>query len=281
MELLTRAVPIAMLCFVVSSMLAMGLSLTVREILGPLRTVRLVSLTLVANFVLMPLGAIALAKLLRLDPGYGVGLLVLGAAAGAPFLPKLAAVAKGDQAVAVGLMVLLMVLTIGYMPLVLPVLLEGVSVNVTKIARSLVLLMLLPLGVGLLVKARYAAAAAMAKPLLDRVSNVSLIALMALITVTNLGKVIAVFGTGGILAGILFIAWGVLAGYLLGGPGLDSRRVLALGTAQRNIAAALVVGGQNFSDPNVVVMITVVALVGLLMLMSLSRFLSTRSAGSP
>lgn len=281
MDLLRRAVPIAMLCFVVSSMLAMGLSLTVRQILGPLRNVRLVSLTLAANFVLVPLGAVALAKLMNLDAGYGVGLLVLGAAAGAPFLPKLAAVAKGDQAVAVGLMVLLMVLTIAFMPLVLPVLLEGVSVDVMKIARSLVLLMLLPLGLGLLVKARYAASAARAKALLDRVSNVSLIALMALITATNLEKVVAVFGTGGILAGILFIVWGLLVGYLLGGPGRDSRRVLALGTAQRNIAAALVVGGQNFTDPNVVVMITVVALVGLLMLMSLARFLSTRTADSP
>ena len=88
------------------------------------------------------------------------------------------------------------------------------------------------------------------------------------------------FGTGGILAGLLFLAWGLAVGYFLGGPDLDTRRVLGLGTAQRNIAAALVVGGQNFSDPKVVVMITVVALIGLILLMSLSRFLSTRPVGS-
>jgi BASS family bile acid:Na+ symporter len=46
-------------------------------------------------------------------------------------------------------MVLLMVVTIGYMPLVLPLLLEGVSVNPLKITRSLVLFMLLPLAWGL------------------------------------------------------------------------------------------------------------------------------------
>jgi len=280
MALLSKAVPIAMLCFVVSSMLAMGLNLTVQQIVAPLRNVRLVSLALVANFVLMPLGAIGLARLLHLDQGHAVGLLVLGAAAGAPFLPKLAAVARGNQAVAVGVMVLLMVLTVGYMPVVLPMLLEGVSVDVTKIARSLVLLMLLPLGVGLVVKARYAGVAATMKPGLDRVSNVSLILVITLITVTNLENVMAVFGTGGILAGLLFLAWGLAVGYFLGGPDLDTRRVLGLGTAQRNIAAALVVGGQNFSDPKVVVMITVVALIGLILLMSLSRFLSTRPVGS-
>jgi BASS family bile acid:Na+ symporter len=52
---------------------------------------------------------------------------------------------------------------------------------------------------------------------------------------------------------------------------------MALGTAQRNIAAALVVGGQNFSDPKVVVMVAVVAIVGLLILMPLARVLARRS----
>ena len=37
MELLSKAVPIAMLSFVVSSMLAVGLSLTIREIAASLR----------------------------------------------------------------------------------------------------------------------------------------------------------------------------------------------------------------------------------------------------
>ena len=49
---------------------------------------------------------------------------------------------------------------------------------------------------------------------------------------------------------------------------------MSLGTAQRNIAAALVVGGQNFSDPRVIVMVVVVAIVGLLMLMPLAKYLA-------
>ena len=52
--------------------------------------------------------------------------------------------------------------------------------------------------------------------------------------------------------------------------------MLALGTAQRNIAAALVVGTQSFSDPRVVVMVIVVAIVGLIILMPLSRALADR-----
>ena len=276
MELLSKAVPVAMLGFVVSSMLAVGLSLTLRQIADPLRNVRLVAMGLVANFVLMPLVAVALGRLLRLDPPLAVGLVILGSAAGAPFLPLLAKLSKGNMAFAVGLMVLLMILTVGYMPLVLPYLLEGVSVDAAKIARSLLLLMLLPLGIGLAVKARWEAAAARIKPVLDRVSSVSLVLLIVLLTVTNFDKMLSVFGTRGILAGILFLLVGFAIGYGLGGPARETRKVLGLGTAQRNIAAALVVAGQNFSDPKVVVMVVVVAIVGLLLLMPLSRALSRR-----
>jgi BASS family bile acid:Na+ symporter len=276
MELMQKAAAVAMLAFVLSSMLAMGLGLTISEIIAPLRHARLVVLSLLANFVVMPLAAIALAALLGLDQPLGVGLLLLGTAAGAPFLPKLAQIAKGDLAFAVGLMVLLMVVTVGYLPFVLPLLLPGVSVNPAKIARSLFLLMLLPLAVALAVKARFAVAAARTKPVLDRVSNLSLMLLVLLITATNVNNVLAVFGTRGILAGLLFIAMGFGIGSLLGGPGMDTRRVLALGTAQRNIAAALVVGSQSFSDPKVVVMVVVVAIVGLLILMPLSRMLAKR-----
>jgi BASS family bile acid:Na+ symporter len=132
-----------------------GLSLTVKQIVAPLRDARSVALALAANFILIPISALVISRLAQLDPSLSIAFLLLGAAAGAPFLPKLAPVAGGSLAFSVGLMVLLMVITVAYMPLVLPLLLEGVSVDPLKIARSLVLLMLIPLAAGLLVKARY------------------------------------------------------------------------------------------------------------------------------
>jgi BASS family bile acid:Na+ symporter len=274
MELMQKIAPLAMVVFVLSSMLAMGLGLTVGGIIGPLRDVRRVVLSLLANFVLVPLAAVAIAALLQLDKPLGIGLLLLGLAAGAPFLPKLTQLAKGNLAFAVGLMVLLMVVTVIYLPLVLPLLLSGVSVNSAKIARSLVLLMLLPLAVGLASKVWFATAAARVRSVLERIANFSLILFTLLLIIVNFRSVLDIFGTRGILAGLLFIAISFGIGWFLGGPDPDGRRVVALGTAQRNIAAAIVVGGQSFTDPKVVVMVVVVAIVGLLILMPLSRKLA-------
>jgi len=267
-------VPIAMLAFVLSSMLSMGLSLTVAQILAPLRNYRLIALALLANFVLMPFASLGIAKLLRLDEPLGIALVLLGTASGAPFLPLLARVNRGNLAFSVGLMVLLMVVTVGYMPLVLPLMLEGVSVDPMKIGRSLVFLMMLPLAIGLLVKARLSGLASKVQPSLGRVSILSLTLVIVLLLITNMQNLLNLYGTRGVLASILFIATGSGIGWVLGGPQSDTRGVMALGNAQRNIAAALVVGGQNFSDPRVVVMVVVVAIVGLLMLMPLAKYLA-------
>jgi BASS family bile acid:Na+ symporter len=277
MENLSKVVPVTLLVFVVSSMLSMGLSLTVGQILAPLRNYRLIVLALLANFVLMPFAAFGIAKLLRLDEPLGIALVLLGTASGAPFLPLLARISKGNLAFSVGLMVLLMVVTVGYMPLVLPLMLEGVSVDPLKIGRSLVFLMMLPLAIGLMVKARWSGLAAKVQPSLGRVSILSLALLIALLLITNMQNVLSLYGTRGVLASILFIAAGSGIGWVLGGPQSDTRGVMSLGTAQRNIAAALVVGGQNFNDPKVIVMVVVVAIVGLLLLMPLARYLAKPS----
>lgn len=274
--LLNKTSTVAMLSFVISSMLAMGAGLSIRQIIQPLRDARLVVLALVANFVLMPLLAIGISAVLYLDEPLRIGLLLLGCAAGAPFLPKLAELAQGNLPFAVGTMVLLMVATVGYLPIVMPLLLPGVAVNPAQIGQSLVLLMLLPLGIGLCLKARFEEFAATAKPLLDRASNISLFLLVLLITAANIDKVLQVFGTRGILAGVVFVALGLAVGWSVRGPRNDTRGVLGLGTGQRNIGAALVVGSERFSDPTVVVRVIVVAIVGLIVLMPLSRALGNR-----
>jgi BASS family bile acid:Na+ symporter len=271
-DLLLRGSSAAVVFFVVSSTLAVGLGLTVSQILAPLKNIRLVVLALAANFVLAPLAAFGLWQVFDLDDPLGIGLLLCGLAAGAPFLIKLAEFAKADVAFAVGLMVVLMVVTVGYVPLILPIFVSGAEVNPAQIATSLVVLMLIPLAAGLLLRARGPRVAARLQPVIAKVSTASMILVIVFTIAAHFNSVLSVFGTFGILAAIVYTVICAGIGWLMGGPG--TREVLALGTAQRNAAAAFVVAGQNFDDPKVVVMITVVLIVEFLMLLPFARVLA-------
>ena len=268
---------LAILAFVITSMLAMGLSLTTKQIIEPLRNVRLVVKALLANFVLVPLLAYLILLVIPLAEPLAIGLILLATAAGAPFLPKLVEAAKGNIAFGVGLMVLLMVATIIYLPLVMPLLLPGVTVNPMDIAGSLIVLMLIPLAIGLFINARYDDTAASLQPVMSQTSTISLILLSVLMLVLNFKNIIGVIGTGAILAIIIFIVVSFVLGYFLGGPGRDTKSVLGLGTGQRNLAAAMVVGSQNFSDPNVVIMVVVAGVLGLFILMPIAGEIGKRS----
>lgn len=257
---------LSVLVFVVTSMLSMGLSLTVSQIVGPLRNVSLVARALAANFVVVPILAYGLVFVIPLSEGQSIGIILLATAAGAPFLPKLVEAAKGSVAFGVGLMVLLMVSTIVYVPLVLPFLLPGVQVNPVDIAGSLVVLMLIPLAIGLVVKTRYDGIAASVEPFMSQTSTTALVFLTVLMLVVNFDNLVSVVGTGVILALVVFVALSFVVGYVLGGPEADDRSVMGLGTGQRNISAALVVGAQNFQDPDVVTVLLVGALVMLVVL---------------
>lgn len=279
-DILVSLSQLFLLVFVIGSMFSLGLSLTMKQILDPLKNLRMVVLALVANFILVPILAYALALVFNLDDSLRTGLILLATAAGAPFLPKLVDVAKGNIAFSVGLMVLLMVVTIVYLPIVLPLLLGDVQVNPWDIAQSLIVMMLIPLAIGLFIKARYSETAAKIQPTFGMASNIALIALTILGLVLNFSSMIALVGTFGILAGIIFILVSLVIGYLLGGSEARDKSVMGLGTAQRNISAALVVAAQNFTA-DVITYLLVIAIIGLVVLMPAAGEIGKRMKGAP
>jgi predicted Na+-dependent transporter len=269
------------LTFVVTSMFSMGLGLTVPQIMGPLRNVRLVIMALVANFVLVPLVAFGLTRVIPLRQDLQIGLLLLGTAAGAPFLPKLAQIAKANVAFAVGVMALLVVVTVVYLPIVLPLLLPGVQVDAASIAITLVMQILVPLALGLLIKARWDETAQGLVHPMSQIANVSMALLIVLMLGLNISKVLALFGSGAILSILVVAVVAAGGGYLLGGPAAETRRVVALGTAQRNMAACFTIAAGNFADrPDVLVLLAAAGLVGMVIVMPLAAEFGKR-AGAP
>jgi BASS family bile acid:Na+ symporter len=268
---------LAGLLFIITSMLAMGLSLTVAQIVQPLKNVRLVLLALLANFVLVPLLAYVITLIIPLEQSLQIGLIVLATAAGAPFLPKLVQGAKGNIAFGVGLMVLLMVVTVFYLPIVLPLLLPGVEINPWDIAKSLIVLMLIPLALGLLFKSHSPEDAAHWQPVMNKISGLSILVLLVVGLGLNVSNIISLIGSLGLVALLLFIVGSLLIGMLLGGRDPAVRSVMGLGTAQRNVSAAILVSIQNFSGTNTVSFVLVAAVLSLLVLLPTAKRLGARS----
>ena len=279
-------VQLSALVFVVSSMLAMGLSLTIPQIIEPLKNVKLVIMALVANFIIIPILALILVRVIpalfgQFPEDATIAFILLATAAGAPFLPKLAQLAKGNIAFSVGLMVLLMVVTIFFLPIALPLLLSGVEVDSGEIAKSLIVTMLIPLAIGLFIKARYADIAPGLQKTFGQASNTALLLMMGVLLVVNFKTVLGAVGTGLIIAGIIFYLLAVLVGYLLTlGGDKSTKNVMGLATGQRNISAAFVVAAGNFADrPDVMIALIVLAIVDMILLLPLAGEIGKRMGG--
>ena len=149
--MVTGLLDLAVIVFAVTSMFAAGMSSTLRQIVGPLRNLRLVVLSVAANFVFVPAWGWLLTSLLQHGEPYKIGILLVSTAAGAPFLVKLVARSDGDVPFAGSLLVLLLPLTVLYMPLVVPLISSDAQVDALHIALPLLLTNLLPLGLGAVV----------------------------------------------------------------------------------------------------------------------------------
>jgi BASS family bile acid:Na+ symporter len=273
--MLSDILDIAVLVFAVASMASVGLTYTLREIVDPLGNLRLVALALAANFVLVPAWALLISWGLQLHDPYEVGLFLVAAAAGAPFLVKLVGMADGDVAFAASLLVLLLPITVLYMPIVVPLVVPGAEVDALAIASPLLLTMLLPLAVGLAVYAFVPSLAARLRPVLGPVSTAALVVLFVLTVVTNASELLDLIGQRAIVAALVFIVGAFVIGFVLGAPDRHKDEI-ALATAQRNIAAATVVATQAVGDADTLVTVVLTSTIAMAVLFPLTPQLKKR-----
>ncbi|RKG57590.1 transporter [Corallococcus sp. AB011P] len=267
---------IGILVFSVCTMLAVGLSHTLREISAPLLDSRGAIRALVANFVLVPLLAYGVVQVVPLDSSHATGVMLIGMAAGALFLMRLTAAAGGNMPLSASLTVLLMLATVLYMPLVVPRVVPDVRVRPAAIALPLLWTMILPLGAGLYVRARHQTLAERLRPWLGKLAMVALAVLVAATLVANFGGVVHIISTGAIFAPLILIPGAFGIGWVFGREYRGGHVVLGLGTGQRNIAAAMVVATQGMGDQNAEVMVVVSSLVGFAVLFPIAWLLAWR-----
>src|SRR4051812_31656112 len=136
--------------FVIFTMLNVGLTQKLSDILEYLQKWHFFVRMLIANFILAPFLMFIILYHTSFDPPLKAGLLLFSLCAGAPFLIKLTQTAKHDLALGATTMMLLMVATVIFVPLVLPLIVSGITIDAWAIARSLLLQMLVPIAVGML-----------------------------------------------------------------------------------------------------------------------------------
>jgi BASS family bile acid:Na+ symporter len=249
-------------------MLSIGLAVRGSEIIAPLRRPLWVLRALIANFVLAPAVALAMAAALPLDPRYELGLLLLGFAAGSPLLPKLAEAGRTNVPTATALMVLLMGASIVIMPVAIPLFATGMQVPPGRIAVPLVLLMLAPLLLGMAGQRVAPHASAKLLPWFTRTSNISFIAVVLLVCGANFNALAGVLGSGAIGTAILFEVLLFAGAWVVAEPDPAGHRQLGYATAGRNVGAALVTAGASAADPKTIVMLIVTGVMGLVLLLA-------------
>src|SRR5512147_225603 len=272
-EFLSRALTPVILTYVVSGMLALGLSQTVKQIIEPLKNVRITISAVVASYIILPLIATSIARLFGLDPSLRYGLVLLAMAAGAEVGPIFTAKARANVSLAGGILVMSIGITIFYIPLMLGVLLPDVHFDVKKLLLKLILTIVVPLLVGLFVRSRFEKTAHTAEKYLHLISRLFVVLLLLTLIGLYHKQIIGLFGTYAILAGVIYVIVGFGIGYVLGLPERGTMLAMGFMHGARNASVAVMVASSAFSDlPNVMLMIATMVILMLGILIPVSYF---------
>lgn len=244
------------LIFVVTASLGNGLSITKQSVLGPMQQHKQLNvMLLISNFIVLPALIIGLTAIVPFEPQVKMAFAALALSAGAPFIPWLVSLAKGNLAYSGSAVVLLTLATFVVLPLALPLVLSllgtGATPSMWLVLWPMLLFMLLPLVIGMIIRARYVSLAMQIGPYLGPLSITFLVVHIALFLGYTWKDFISLAG-GGVIAFtiILLPLAGMLIGYLLSPPYVlspvpaanpqrGSKIVSVVAVAQQNTGAAI------------------------------------------
>jgi BASS family bile acid:Na+ symporter len=236
----------------VEMMAAIGLGVTFADLKDVASNWSVLLQAGLANYVAVPAITVGLLIVFRpVDPMVPVGFLILAVCPGAPFGPLCAKIARGNVALAVGVMVILAGSSAIAAPLLLHVLLPWIAgdpppqVDAVKIVGTLLVTQLLPLGVGLCIRHWRAPLAEKLQKPANQLSAVLGLATIGLILVVQFHLLADISWRGWIGMPALLIA-SLTCGWLLGGPGRENRKAMALTTSLRNVGVGLVIAAGSF-----------------------------------
>jgi BASS family bile acid:Na+ symporter len=253
-------------------MLNAGLKLNIHEFSWLSRQPRLLARSLLSVDVLAPAAALAIVLMMSglIPREVGIGILVLAAAPGAPFVPKFVQQAAGNTLYAVSLMGILSILAVVTLPVTAFLILPGggdVQIDPLGVIRVILVNQLLPLGAGLAVRQFWPTLADDLEGPVSKISGYLFPALIIVIILGNLGTMLS-FGPISLSTMLAVVVATLAIGHLLGAPDrndkgsgpLSTRTALGITTSFRNFALALLIANANFGA-GVVAAVTVYAIL--------------------
>jgi bile acid:Na+ symporter, BASS family len=281
MEAINALLNIGVMVLIVSTMLAAGLGTTVEALLETFRNVKLILLVLVVNLVLVPLIGWGTALVLSLATPVFIALVLLACSPGAPFAAKLAMIQRGDVITGASLQVLLAAIgSLTFAPTANLIFTAaevggGVSLPVGKLVLTVAVLQLLPFAVGLaLRKWTLETATRWSAPTL-KISNLSLVAVLALSLLGSWQQIIALIGSLTLLAALIFngVAFGI--GALVATGPLVTRTTVGLLAPVRNAGPVFAAVGIAFNnEPDILGALTGILILGLAVSLLLASYLA-------
>jgi BASS family bile acid:Na+ symporter len=262
-----QLVGLALQAGILLTVFGFGLQATIADILYLTRRPALLARSLGAMFLIMPLIAIILAKMLALRPAVEIAMIALAISPIPPLLPAKGGKAGGHSSYALGLMAIVALSSIVIVPLGLQILgrysAQPFRMPAGGIANVMLMTALLPLALGMAVRAFLPAVADRIAQPMGRVAKLLLTAGVLALLLAGLPAVLRLIGNGTVMAIAAFVAAGLAVGHFAGGSQADQQIVLALSTSSRHPAIALAIARVNFPDePNLGATVFLFLLVG-------------------
>jgi BASS family bile acid:Na+ symporter len=281
-EVLSTLFTMVLVVFVVSMMLAAGLSTTVAALGQVFRKVWLVILVLIVNFVLVPLLGWGIAELFALATPAYVALVLLACSPGAPFGTKVAVTQRGDIVTAGVLQVLLAALGSITFPFTANWIISSadlgndISLPVARLVGTVVVLQLVPFVVGLAVRNWAAHMAGGWLKVSSRVSSVTFFAVIAGALLGGWSQIVELIGSRALLAALVLAVLAIALGTFIAVGSMKVRTTVGLLAPMRNagpVFAAIGIGFAN--DPAILgaatAMLLVMSVVGIILASFLAR----------
>ncbi len=246
----------AVILFMAGNLLAIGLETDGRAALAPLRDLRFLLIVMVVDWLFAPALAFAIVRVVPMAEPYAVGLLLVSLAPAAPFLPMMVRRAGGDLSYTAAFMLVAALGTVLMMPLGVPVVVPGLSVEAWTVARPLLVLLVLPMGAGMALRALHRPIAQKLLAVVRPIAGAATVVLLLAIAIRHAQGFFGAIGSFAI-AGQLLYAIGLIAGGYLLAIGLPPARrsVVCLGACTRNLGAALAPLLVADPDPRTTVMV--------------------------